>query len=241
MAADERRAHGRIETDLSCGIATADASHEGTIANLSMGGAALLAAVGIAQAGDSVGLSIEPPEPFSPMVLTAEVLRVEEQQGQGLYRVRFSPMAPTDRESLVELLRALARGRGQGKRQHARIEHRLDLICRTPVEFRATLRDISRGGLALACGHAMALGTKVEAVMGFEDQPGLARFSGTVVHVQELGPGQFRTGVRFEAMTEDRQRHLDALIDILLGLGPRQGVVVEEDDDADDGEGGEPG
>lgn len=222
MSVDERRRHGRIETGLTCSIATAEDIGEGKVINLSLGGAGLVSRRGLTAVSASVTLDIEVPDSTTPLVITGVVVRVQERGDEALYGIRFLPGPPAVQEELARVLKGLAASRGVGQRAHPRVHRRIQVTCRSRAEFEATMSDVSRGGLALQCGTAHQVGDEVVAALGTSQLPNALELVGVVTRAEPVGGGQFRIGLQFAPLLPEQQRQLATLLDLLLGLeGPK--------------------
>lgn len=230
----EQRQFARIETNVMCSVATASTSFEALVQNLSLGGAALLGPVGAAEKGESVTLMLEHQEGLMSFALSATVVRIAPQGDQTIYGVRFEAVPPDVRGELVMMLRMIASGRGSQRRAAPRVASRLMITCATQDSFRAVLTDLSRGGFSVRCNRELKLGEVLQAKFGIEGLPGLIDVQGPVMNVTPLADGSFRVGVRFDPLPEANLKRVMNLLEVLLGLGTRQGVIVEEDGDDDD-------
>jgi c-di-GMP-binding flagellar brake protein YcgR len=231
MGADERRRHGRVEADLPCNLVAGEAMEDGRVLDLSKGGARVLAPADLAAVGDPVLLAMEPAAPLAPVDLQAEVVRVDLHPRGAVYALRFSEMLPDVVDAVEAILRALLEKRGQGNRAHPRVARRMNVTCRSTAEFDATLRDLSEGGLAMLSRDPVELGATIQVRLGSEEFPALLELFGEAVHVEPTDGG-FRVGLRFSRLDPQAQGRIRMLIELLVGLAPRQ-VMFEEDDEDD--------
>ncbi len=229
MSIDQRE-FARIETNVVCSVATAATSFEAQVMNLSLSGAALVGPPGAAEKGESVTLLLEQPESMMSFALSAEVVRIAPQGDQVVYGVHFEALPPDVRGELVMMLRMIAAGRGSKRREAPRVASRVVVTCATQDSFRAVLNDLSRGGFSVRCKRALKLGELLQAKFGVKGLPRLLDLQGPVVNVTELPDGHFRVGVKFDPLPEASLSRVMNLLEVLMGLGPRQGVIVEDDD-----------
>jgi hypothetical protein len=122
---EEKRTAARIETSISCDVATDSTSFTAEVLNLSLTGAALLGPVGVAKRGDLVTLMIDHQEAMVSIALSAEVVRTATQGEAVVYGVHFEALPPDARSELVMLLRLIAAGRGANRRQSPRVSRRV--------------------------------------------------------------------------------------------------------------------
>jgi c-di-GMP-binding flagellar brake protein YcgR len=230
MGTIEHRAFARIETSIECTAVTGDQDFAAKVANLSRSGAALIGPSGKAVFGDAVMILLERAEGEFSLALPSIVQRVSAQGDEAVYGVRFDAMPPDLEEQLVRLLKVLAKGRGQGRRNSPRVSSRVRVRCKSREAFVATLNDLSRGGLSVRCPRPVEPGGSLSVEFGVEEHPVIVTVSGEILRVNLQGDGSFLVSLKFDPPTmEDRGRVL-GLLNVLLGLGPRQGVVIEDDE-----------
>lgn len=231
MAATDDRAFARIEADLSCNVATSDSSFEAQVLNLSRSGAAVLGPPNATARDAQVTLFVEREEGLLALLLPAKVVRVEDRGAQWLYAVHFDSLPPDSQAELLMLLKLMAAGKGQGRRAAPRVSARIAVRCKSAQAFRATLADLSRGGLSVRCPRPVELGSTLAVSFGVEGMSGLVEVQGEVGNVQVEPSGAYRAGIRFSPYSPALQQQILILLDVLLGLGPRQAVLEDDDDD----------
>ena len=125
----EQRAFARIETDVTCSVATMSTSFEAQLHNLSMSGAGLVGPPGAAEKGEAVTLMLEHNEGVVSFAVSATVVRIAPAEGeQVVYGVHFDALPPDTRGELVMMLRMIAAGRGSKRRAAPRVGSRLT-VC----------------------------------------------------------------------------------------------------------------
>lgn len=226
----EQRQFARIETNVVCSVATGSTSFEAEVLNLSLSGAGLLGPPGAAEKGESVTMMLEHQEGLMSFALSANVVRMNPQGEKMLYGVHFEALPPDVRGELVMLLRMISAGRGAKRREAPRVASRLVITCGTQDSFRAVLNDLSRGGFSVRSKRELKLGDLLHAKFGVEGLPGLLDLQGPVVNVTALPDGFFRVGVKFDPLPEASLNRVMSLLEVLLGLAPRQGMIVEDDE-----------
>ncbi|MGQ0505769.1 MAG: PilZ domain-containing protein [Myxococcaceae bacterium] len=216
MAIESRR-HGRLELELRCHLASETDSTEGSIANLAMGGAMVRAPRGFAKIGDSVGIEIQRPEPDRALLMMADVVRVVEADGVAEYGLQFQPGPPSLEEELAALVTQLAstpNAEGEPKKVHRRIE----VQCSAQEQFRATMVDVSSGGLALLSSVECALGETLEIAIGFQGLEQTIELPGEVIACEPYEGGAYRVEVRFAPLDPALDGKIERLIRALLGV-----------------------
>lgn len=224
----EHRKHARIEASLVCTLATASDTADAVVANLSKGGAAILAPLNAAQVGELVTLMLERSEGLVTLALTSTVVRKEERDGRGVYGLEFEPLPPDDEAQLALLLQLLLAGSGGGRREHPRVAARVEVTCRTETIFRAWLNDLSKGGLSLRATKDVAVGEELVVSFGLPGLKGLVEVRARVSSRQAVGDA-FRLGVQFVPLTATEQAQVNRTLDVLLELALPDGEVLEDD------------
>lgn len=231
MAASDQRVFARVEVSLTCSIATADGDFEAQVVNLSRSGAAVLGPPKASARDGQVSLFVEREEGLLALLLPAVVVRVEDRGAQWLYAVRFKALPPDSQAELMMLLKLMAAGKGQGRRSMARVAARVSVRCKSQAAFRATLNDLSLGGLSVKCPRPVAVGSTLSVSFGVEGLANLVEVQGEVNNVRIEADGAFRAGIAFSPYSRVLQDRILVLLDVLLGLGPRQAVFEDDDDD----------
>lgn len=224
----DKRKHARIESSLVCTMATAADALDAVVANLSKGGASLLAGLGAAEVGDTVTLMLERAEGLVALSLSGTVVRKEVQGERARYGVEFDSLPPDDAAQLGILLQLLLKAAGQGRRAHPRVATRVEVTCRTESIFRGLVGDLSKGGLGLKSPRDVAVGSPITVSFGVAGLKGLVEVSGEVVSNQPLDGG-FRLGVHFGALSATEQAQVNRTLDLLLDIALPEGEVVEDD------------
>ncbi len=207
-------------------------SFEAQLHNLSMSGAGLVGPPGAAEKGEAVTLMLEHNEGVVSFAVSATVVRIAPAEGeQAVYGVHFDALPPDTRGELVMMLRMIAAGRGSKRRAAPRVGSRLTVTCNSSHSFRAVLNDLSRGGFSVRSKRAMTIGEQLRAKFGVAGLPGLLDLQGPVVNVVPLKDGTFRVGVQFEQLPKETLQRVMSLIEVLLGLEPRNAVIIDDERD----------
>lgn len=78
------------------------------------------------------------------------------------------------------------------------------------------------------------VGARVRAAIGTEWLPAVLEIDAVVVYAEAYGGDACQVGLQFAPLSAGESQRVEKLIDILLGLAPRMGVVLEDDDEVDD-------
>lgn len=218
MSEEEQRKHARIETSLECTVVAGEVDFPAKVANLSRGGAGLLAAAGKVEAGALVMLLVEHAQGGFSLALPARVLRAAAYGDEELYGLQFEAVPPDVDDDLVKLLKVLTDGRGSGRRGSPRVASRVRVKCKSAQTFAATLNDLSKGGLSVRCPRPVEPGSRLGVQFGVEDHPELVSVAGEVLRVGLQEDGSFLVSMKFDPPTAEDQEHVRKLLQVLLGL-----------------------
>lgn len=225
----DKRKHARIESSLVCNMATSTNVYDAVVANLSKGGAAIIAGLGAAEVGETVTLLLEREEGLVNLSLPGTVVRKEVQDQRARYGVEFEPLPPDEESQLGMLLQLLLTAAGQGRRAHPRVATRVEVTCRTESIFRAWVSDLSKGGLGLKSVRDVPVGNSISVSFGVRGLKGLVEVSGQVVSNVTV-EGGFRLGVSFVPLSAEEQAQVARTLDLLLDIALPDGEVLTDDE-----------
>lgn len=225
----DQRKHARIESSIVCTLATGSEVFDGVVANLSRGGALVIASRAAASLGDTVMLMLEREEGLVTLSLPGTVVRKDEDAQHGRYGVAFEPLPPSDQAQLALMLQLLVSGRGQGRREHPRVAARIEVVCRTESLFRGWVDNLSRGGLSLKSVKDVAVGRPIEVSFGVRGLNRLVEIAAEVVSNQAV-EGGFRLGLKFTPLTATEQAQVNRTLSLLLDIALPDGEIVPEEE-----------
>ncbi|KZX54988.1 hypothetical protein A3709_08265 [Halioglobus sp. HI00S01] len=158
----------------------------------------------------------------TPITIDAKYLRswkLDEGAGEGL-AVRFTSMATRDQDELEAVLLRLAQsGDSDGQREHARLHQRLDLQFEGD-ELKASLEDISAGGLGVTVPEPLEIGQSLQAVISTFDDKHSLKLRARVVRQETISMGKtelYHAGLKFEHPPEELAELTSALISQIGG------------------------
>lgn len=220
MDLDERRAHARLALDIPCTLITEDGTWEGRILDLSYGGASISAPSQLARIGEVVMV-----EPASASGLrlprfVVTVVSLMKEKAADRWGAQFSRLSPEQHAVMTQFIDGMLVGAGIGNRKVLRAYHVLEVACRTSQPFRASMTDISRGGMAIRCLRPLAPGEPITVSL---TKPGFDRtleLHGTVANARDVGGGVHRAGISYAPLTADEEALLSQFIVFLLRGGP---------------------
>lgn len=223
----DKRKHARIESSIVCSLATGSAVFDGVVANLSRGGALVIASRAAAAVGDTVMLMLEREEGLLTLSLPGTVARKDEDEQHGRYGVEFEPLPPDEEAQLAVMLQLLVDGRGQGRRAHPRVAARFEVVCRTESHFRGWVNNLSKGGLSLKSAKDVAVGQPIEVSFGVRGLNRLVEITAEVVSNQS-GAGGFLLGLKFTPLTATEQAQVNRTLSLLLEIALPEGEIIPE-------------
>lgn len=148
--------------------------------------------------------------------IDSEILRVDTRDdGRYTVAVRFSSVSPAAEDHLEKVLEMLLSGKGGGRREHPRLAQRLEIYFDDPADIRATLEDISQGGLAVALPYSFSDNQSVQLTVYGGAAIGELRLRARVVNQTPIDDDKlqlFRVGLKFEHPTRDLQELVKSLL-----------------------------
>lgn len=230
MLPSEGRGQPRIHARVPIRIAAPGSagSQRAVLVNLSWGGALFQCSGNPGAVGDT--LEVELPYHVRESIrIESEILRVTpEPDGQYAVAVRFSSISPGAEDQLEKVLAMLMSSSGGGRRQHPRLAQRLEIYFDDPTDIRATLEDISRGGLAVTVPYSFQPGQSVQLTVFGGAGVGELRLRARVVNQTVVEEGKlqlYRIGLKFEHPSAALQEIVNRL---LHKLTSRQALAARQ-------------
>lgn len=226
----EGRAQPRVQAQVPIRVAVpgTDGTQRALLMNLSWGGAEFHCDQAPGAAGDTIELEL-PYHTHDPIRIGSEILRVTTRDdGRCAIAVRFASMSPKAEDHLEKVLEMLLSGTGGGRREHPRLAQRLEIYFDDPADIRATLEDISKGGLAVTVPYSFSPGQSVQLTVFGGLRVGELRLRARVVHQTPVADGKLRlyhVGLKFEHPTGDLQ---DLVARLLQKLTSRELLATHQ-------------
>jgi len=188
--------------------------------NISWGGALVLAADFPVTAGDTVWLYL-PVGRGQDIPVQGTVLRAGAQAAQREIALRFDSINPDDEPRFRRVLEILlAQPDEDGRRAEPRLVQRLEIEYGDAGELRATLEDISAGGLMLIVPDPLELQQSLLIALSSVDSPHTIELRARVVHqtaLPEKDVELYRVGLAFEYPSPElRERIADLIHQLVL-------------------------
>lgn len=218
---EDLRRQYRINIHAPVTLSTADQGQRfaAELRNVSWGGALVRTADFPAVAGDTVWLYL-PVGRGRDIPVQGTVLRDTGQAAEREIALRFDSIRPDDEPRFRRVLEILlAQPDEDGRRAEPRLVQRLDIEYGDTGELRATLEDISAGGLMLVVPDPLELQQSLLVALSSVDSPHTIELRARVVH-QTCLPGEevalYRVGLAFEYPSPELRERLAALIHELV-------------------------
>jgi len=220
MSPAERRDHARVETEIRCRVrADGGAPWEGSLRSLSVSGALLVLSQQATRLENAVDVEFDAPG-AALVSLHATVTWRMAVKDETQYGLQFENLNLKTRDLLARTLDGLIAASGTRKRKSPRLYRRLEVSYRMAEQFRATLDNISRGGLGLECEHPLPLGKHVEVRVSLPDA-GPVDLPAEVVHCRRVDRKLHRVGLKFLELPPEKNEALARVLKAFAGTLPR--------------------
>ena len=142
--------------------------------------------------------------------------------------MRFVFLNKRQSKTISKVIEILSSTPGGGSRKHARVATRKAVTYGSPVELKAVLEDISKGGMATTIPATDAKdGPELNQIVNFAIRTGEPGddpliLSARVVRREAIGPEQgnfIRLHLEFEKLDAENRTHVDLLLKSLLISG----------------------
>lgn len=213
----ESRGQPRIQAQVPIwiGLPGSRKTQRALLANLSWGGALFHCDAVPGDVGDMLEVEL-PYHVREPIRIESEILRVNrEEDGRHAVAVRFSSVSTEAEAHLEKVLEMLLSGTGGGRRRHPRLVQRLEIYFDDPADIRATLEDISHGGLAVTVPYSFSIDQSVQLTVYGRPVVRELRLRARVVNqttVEDDKLQLFRVGLKFEHPTDELQSLIERLL-----------------------------
>lgn len=214
---EDLRRQYRININVPVTLASGDQTQQvaAVLRNISWGGALVRGTRLPANIGDTVWLRL-PVGRGKQIPVRAVVLREQEEGGMRDLALRFDSISPADEPQFRHVLEVLlAQPDQDGRRSEPRLVQRLEIEYGESGELRATLEDISAGGLMLTLPDPLEVQQSLLIVLSSSDSPHTIELRARVVH-QNCIPGKgidlYRVGFAFEYPDDELRARIATLI-----------------------------
>jgi len=208
---------------------------DANLENISWGGAALHVAEAKGSADDKLNIILPSTTRRGSITVEAKIIRtwvLPDGRGEGV-ATRFSSLSTRDEAELENVLEVLAlSGDGEGQRKYARLTQRLEIQFDDIEELRATLEDISAGGLGITVPDPLELDQSFQAVISTLDERCSLKLRARVVHQEPVSLGHteiYHVGLKFEHPSEELRDRTNELIREMAAMNPAKNTKNADD------------
>lgn len=187
----------------------------GKLNDLSWGGASF----SISGLGSPVGDEIRLDLPFirggEDISITARILRVSGQPQAQSVAVRFTSLTPEDDKRLERVLLLLLEQKNGDRRQHPRLARRIEVEYTNEFDWRATLENISQGGMCLTLPDPVKVEQSVQLMLSETSRSASLTLRGRVIDVEKVdfsGTKFYQVRLEFEHPSETLQKSIKSLL-----------------------------
>jgi c-di-GMP-binding flagellar brake protein YcgR len=208
---EERRRKARVSVQLPCTLKGPETSAKGEVLDISTIGAKIVTPEKAAGDDEDVTLVLD------GIDVDARVMYARERDGKMVSGVQFMAMDAEAYRAIEAFVEGVLEGDGGGNREHPRVQHRVQVLCKTPKRAKGMLQDISRGGMRVLVEDTVKVGDSLtaEITVGKLKEPLV--LTGEVVRVKSDDKGEKHlAGVKLSDVPPDSQRLLDKLLATLL-------------------------
>lgn len=208
----ERRANARVAIPLDARLRIHGEEHALVVREISRTGIYLFVEKPIVKVGDKVELELAIIARIRPLVVNAQVLRINKTAGGDISGIglKFMDMSKQQKETLLELIDRGMQGPGTRTRAYPRVSQFLEIKDASKTQLGVVLRDIGEGGAGLEVNAPVRIGEEVVLQLAFEGLPKL-QLSGYVVTCAEApgsGGNVYQAGVRFGRLDAELRQTL---------------------------------
>ena len=208
---EERRRRARVAVQLPCTLTGPDKSVAGELLDISTIGAKIVTRDRAAKDDEDVKLEAEGLE------VAGRIMYARERNGSIVSGVQFMALDADLYRAIEAFVDAALEGSGGGKREHPRVQHRVQVVCRTSKRAKGMLLDISKGGMRVLVEDTVAVGDSLTAEITVGKFPEPLVLTGEVVRVKSDEKGEkHMAGVKLGEIPDESKALLDKLLARLL-------------------------
>jgi len=208
---EERRRRARIAIQLPCTLSGIDGPVQGEILDVSTIGAKVVTESRAANDDDDVALKAE------GLQVAGRIMYARERDGKIVNGVQFMATDAEAYRSVEAFVAALMEGDGGGKREHPRVQHRVQVVCRTSKRAKGMLQDISKGGMRVLVEDVVKVGDELTAEITVGKLEEKLVLTGKVVRVKSDDAGEKHlAGVKLGDIPDDMRGLLDKLLAMIM-------------------------
>ena len=220
---DEQRTQPRINVSSSIKIKVPSSGekYDGNLLNISWGGARILTKEPLGDVDETVEISLPDYDGKNIHILTS-IVRTWKSGGMYNTAIRYSTLHQKDEFRLDNLLKLLLHVEDDKQRRDFRFAQRIDVSYWDPDELKATLKDISKGGMMITLPEPVELDKSIQLQLEGTDAGYSLILRARVIRVESVevsGYDLYQMALKFEHPTEELRSMINALMHSMLSKG----------------------
>lgn len=213
---DEHRTQPRINVSTFISISVPDSglTWQGNLTDISWGGLHIRTKEILGQANDIVNVSLPYPNDAN-IHIQATIVRVWKSDAMYSTAIRFSMLSRNNESKLNKLLELLLNETDDQLRKDVRFAHRIDISYWDVDELKATLEDISRGGMMITMPDPIELHKSIKVQLNGTDDAYCLSLRARVVRQESIEIADYemyRIALQFEHPTGELRSMVHGLI-----------------------------
>jgi c-di-GMP-binding flagellar brake protein YcgR len=220
---EEQRSQPRINVSSSIKIKVPSSGYEyqGNLANISWGGVRVLTKELLGDMNDTVEISL-PSYDGEDINIVASIVRTWKSEDRYNTALRFSRLRHKDETRLYNLLKLLLDAEDEDHRRDPRFAQRIDVSYWDPDELKATLKDISMGGMTITMPEPVELDKSIQLQLEGTDGGYSVILRARVVRLETVkvsGYELYQVTLKFEHPTEELRSMINTLMHSMMTKG----------------------
>ena len=220
---DELRTQPRINVSsyIKLKIPATGIEWQGHLANISWGGLRIRTKELIGNADEVLIISLPYPEE-DDIHIEAKIVRCWESEGMYSTAIRFSKLSQNSERKLNQLLNLLLNEDNDRLRKDIRFSQRVDVSDWDTEELKATLEDISKGGMMITMPEPIELDKSIKIQLEGIDEAYVLSLRARVIRMDVVSISDFKMyqmALKFEHPTEELRSMVHGLIQGMMNKG----------------------
>jgi c-di-GMP-binding flagellar brake protein YcgR len=219
----EQRSQPRINVSSSIKIKVPSSGYEyqGNLVNISWGGIRVLTKELLGDMNDTVEISL-PSYDGRDIHIVASIVRTWKSEDMYHTAIRFSRLRHKDESRLHNLLKLLLDAEDDEHRRDTRFAQRIDVSYWDPDELKATLKDISMGGMTITMPEPVELNKSIQLQLEGTDGGYSIILRARVVRLETVNVSDYelyQVALKFEHPTEELRSMINTLMHSMMNKG----------------------
>lgn len=219
----EQRTQPRINVSSSIKIKVPSSGQEyqGDLVNISWGGVRVLTKESLGDVDETVDISL-PNYDGRDINIVASIVRTWKSEEMYITAIRFSELYQKDEFRLHNLLKLLLDEEDDNLRRDTRFAQRIDISYWDTDELKATLKDISMGGMTITMPEPVELDKSIQLQLEGTDGDYSIILRARVVRLETVevsGYELYQVALKFEHPTEELRSMINTLMHSMMSKG----------------------